>query len=71
MFFRVQRLHSSILLVDLQKFIINSKLSKKIAMLSKNLIKQVRSLEMKKFRKETNLFVAEGEKLVSDLIASD
>lgn len=40
-------------------------------MLSKNLIKQVRSLEMKKFRKETNLFVAEGEKLVSDLIASD
>lgn len=40
-------------------------------MLSKNLIKQVRSLEMKKFRKETNLFVAEGEKLVNDLIASD
>ena len=40
-------------------------------MLSKNLIKLVRSLEMKKFRKETNLFVAEGEKLVNDLIASD
>ena len=40
-------------------------------MLSKNLIKQVRSLEMKKFRKETNLFVAEGEKLVNDLIASN
>ena len=39
-------------------------------MLSKNLIKLVRSLEMKKFRKETNLFVAEGEKLVNDLIAS-
>ena len=39
-------------------------------MLSKNLIKQIRSLEVKKFRKETNLFVAEGEKLVNDLIAS-
>ena len=39
-------------------------------MLSKNLIKLVRSLDMKKFRKETNLFVAEGEKLVNDLIAS-
>ena len=39
-------------------------------MLSKNLIKLVRSLDMKKFRKETNLFVAEGEKLVHDLIAS-
>jgi TrmH family RNA methyltransferase len=39
-------------------------------MLSKNLIKLIRSLDMKKFRKETNLFVAEGEKLVNDLIAS-
>lgn len=39
-------------------------------MLSKNLIKLVRSLEMKKFRKETGLFVAEGEKLVNDLISS-
>ncbi len=39
-------------------------------MLSKNLIKLVRSLDMKKFRKETNLFVAEGEKLVNDLIVS-
>ena len=40
-------------------------------MLSKNLIKFVRSLDVKKFRKETNLFVAEGEKLVNDLIASN
>ena len=40
-------------------------------MLSKNLIKLVRSLDVKKFRKETNLFVAEGEKLVHDLIASN
>lgn len=39
-------------------------------MLSKNLIKLVRSLDIKKIRKETNLFVAEGEKLVNDLIAS-
>ena len=40
-------------------------------MLSKNLIKLVRSLDVKKFRKETNLFVAEGEKLVNDLIVSN
>lgn len=34
--------------------------------LSKNKIKMIRSLEMKKFRKETGLFVAEGNKLVTD-----
>ena len=34
--------------------------------LSKNKIKMVRSLEMKKHRKETGLFVAEGNKLVTD-----
>ncbi|MBQ3121220.1 MAG: RNA methyltransferase [Bacteroidaceae bacterium] len=39
-------------------------------MLSKNLIKLIRSLEMKKFRKESGLFVAEGEKIVFDLIAA-
>ena len=39
-------------------------------MLSKNLIKLIRSLDVKKFRKETNLFVAEGEKLVNDLLVS-
>ena len=41
-----------------------------MVMLSKSLIKLVRSLDMKKYRKETNLFVAEGEKLVNDLMAS-
>ena len=39
-------------------------------MLSKNLIKLVRSLDKKKFRKESNLFIAEGEKIVNDLIDS-
>lgn len=39
-------------------------------MLSKSLIKLIHSLEMKKFRKEYNLFVAEGEKLVKDLLVS-
>ena len=39
-------------------------------MLSKSLIKLIHSLEMKKFRKEHNLFVAEGEKLVKDLLMS-
>ena len=36
-------------------------------MLSKNQIKLVRSLEMKKNRKRENLFVAEGPKVVGDL----
>ena len=39
-------------------------------MLSKNLLKLIHSLELKKNRKETNLFVAEGEKLVKDLLSS-
>ena len=37
-------------------------------MISKAKIKQVRLLEMKKYRDETKLFVAEGNKLVSDMI---
>lgn len=37
-------------------------------MLSKSKIKLIRSLEHKKFRTETNLFLAEGDKLVSDLL---
>lgn len=39
-------------------------------MLSKSLLKLIRSLDVKKFRKESNLFVAEGGKLVTDLIQS-
>lgn len=37
-------------------------------MLSKNQIKQIQSLQNKKQRNELNCFVAEGEKLVSDLL---
>ncbi|MGM9759002.1 MAG: RNA methyltransferase [Parabacteroides sp.] len=37
-------------------------------MLSKNKIKYIRSLEWKKFRDETGIFVAEGNKLVADLL---
>ena len=37
-------------------------------MISKNKIKLIRSLEQKKFRKEWQLFVAEGHKLVDDLL---
>lgn len=36
-------------------------------MISKNKIKFIRSLEQKKFRKENGVFLAEGNKLVSDL----
>ncbi len=39
-------------------------------MVSKNLIKLIRSLELKKHRKESGLFVAEGEKIVFDLLAA-
>ncbi len=37
-------------------------------MLSKNKIKEIKSLEQKKFRKRSGLFVAEGPKLVLDLM---
>ena len=37
-------------------------------MISKNKIKLIRSLELKKYRKESRLFVAEGHKLVEDLL---
>ena len=39
-------------------------------MLSKNKIKLIRSLDLKKNRRATGLFIAEGEKLVMDLIQS-
>ena len=39
-------------------------------MLSKNKIKLLRSLDQKKYRSESALFVAEGEKLVFDLLNS-
>ena len=38
--------------------------------LSKNKIKLIRSLEQRKFRRETGLFVAEGNKLVTDNLTS-
>lgn len=38
--------------------------------LSKNLIKYIHSLEFKKNRKEENVFVAEGPKLVEDIMAT-
>lgn len=39
-----------------------------MASLSKNKIKYIHSLELKKTRKEENVFLAEGPKLVSDLL---
>lgn len=39
-------------------------------MLSKNKIKYIRSLELKKNRKEESVFVAEGHKLVGDLLGN-
>lgn len=40
-------------------------------MLSKNKIKLIRSLDLKKNRSETALFIAEGEKLVFDLLTTE
>ena len=39
-------------------------------MISKNLIKFVRQLEMKKFRSKEGLYVAEGPKVVGDILRS-
>jgi TrmH family RNA methyltransferase len=39
-------------------------------MLSKNQISFINSLQQKKFRKQEGLFIAEGEKIVDDLLAS-
>ena len=39
-------------------------------MLSKNAIKRIAALRTKKHRKETNQFIAEGQKLVEDLLLS-
>ena len=39
-------------------------------MVSKNQIKFVRQLELKKFRKQEGLFIAEGHKVVGDLLAA-
>ena len=44
------------------------KKSIKNPMLSKNKIKYIRSLEMKKFRSEYQTFVAEGNKMVNDML---
>lgn len=41
-----------------------------MALLSSNRIKFIRSLSRKKFRDETGLFIAEGEKLVSEALKS-
>ena len=38
-------------------------------MISKNQLKEVRQLELKKFRTANGLFVAEGPKVVGDLLA--
>lgn len=40
-------------------------------MLTKNWAKQIRALQQKKFRKEFNAFVVEGEKSVAELLSSD
>ena len=39
-----------------------------MASLSKNKIKYIHSLELKKIRKEEGVFLAEGPKLVGDLL---
>jgi TrmH family RNA methyltransferase len=40
-------------------------------MISKNQIKYIRQLELKKFRKREGIFVAEGPKVVGDLLRAD
>lgn len=45
-------------------------LLKYVGMISKNKVKLIRSLEHKKYRKELGLFVAEGPKVVGDLLCA-
>ena len=40
-------------------------------MITKNQIKLIKSLRLKKNRKQSGFFVAEGEKIVDELIESD
>jgi TrmH family RNA methyltransferase len=40
-------------------------------MLSRNLISKIQKLKQSKFRRETGLFIAEGPKIVAELLASD
>jgi RNA methyltransferase, TrmH family len=40
-------------------------------MLPASTIKRIKSLQIKKFRNETGLFIAEGHRLVTDLLSSD
>ncbi len=40
-------------------------------MITKNIIKQISSLQQQKFRKELGLFVVEGRKMVEELLRSD
>lgn len=40
-------------------------------MLSKQKLKDIRSLQVKKYRRETGLFLAEGEKIVEELLGSE
>ena len=41
-----------------------------MASISNNEIKRIRSLQQKKFRDESGLFVVEGEKMVAEALAS-
>ena len=40
-------------------------------MITKNQIKLIKSLRLKKIRKQSGFFVAEGEKIVDELIESE
>ena len=53
-----------------KKLYLCTELTQFIEMISKNQIKYVHQLELKKFRKQEGLFIAEGHKVVGDLIKS-
>ena len=65
-------LHLNILVCKLQNYekVLNfaSELTTFLKMISKNQQKFIRLLEQKKFRKREGLFVAEGTKVVGDLM---
>lgn len=54
-----------------QEYVILYKHSKNIAVIPKSIIKLIKSLDQKKYRKLSGLFLAEGNKMIHDLLASN
>ena len=57
--------------MNIAEYVILYKHFKNIVVIPKSLIKLIKSLEQKKFRKSSGLFLVEGNKMVLDLLSSE